>query len=129
MTKDKCRSVCGLVLLAAIGLLALPAAGHHARPVHYNPEQVVEISGTIAQSVLQNPHSRLIVEMDLAEGGVRRFLVELVGVSTLDGQQFPSDMLAPGRRITLVGPVHRRHEDMFYAEQYQLEDGRSGSFR
>ncbi len=88
---------------ACIGALCLsaPAWAHHGDAGRYN-EEVVDITGTVLETQLVNPHSILVVEVTDAGGKKVRWQAELNAPAQLIKQGWVNDV-KPGTKVTMTG--------------------------
>jgi hypothetical protein len=85
---------------AALFLAAGPVRAHHGDAGRYI-EEVVEISGTVVETQLINPHSILVV--DVTDGGKTvRWQAEMGGAQQLIKSGWTNDV-KPGTKVTMTG--------------------------
>lgn len=90
-------------LLAAVGCLVLSGAAwaHHGDAGRYI-EEVVEITGTVVETQLVNPHSILVLDVADANGKMVRWQAEMGGAQQLIRNGWTNDV-KPGTKVTLTG--------------------------
>jgi len=85
---------------AAVFFAAGPARAHHGDAGRYI-EDVVEITGTVVETQLINPHSILVI--DVTDGGKTvRWQAEMGGAQQLIKSGWTNDV-KPGVKVTLTG--------------------------
>ena len=57
------------IALIALSVIALPLLGHHAG--FFDPNRVVEVSGTVARFEWTNPHAFLFIDIEKDDGRLR----------------------------------------------------------
>lgn len=90
-------------LLAAVGSLVLSGAAwaHHGDAGRYI-EEVVEITGTVVETQLVNPHSILVLDVADPSGKTVRWQAEMGGAQQLIRNGWTTDV-KPGTKVTLTG--------------------------
>ena len=97
----------GSVLIAAASLLLAPVLAHHASGPFYDPENRVEIQGTVTRFVFRNPHAYLYVEVPEADGELIEWQVELGAPISLRRTGWTPDSLTPGTEVKMTGNKSR----------------------
>jgi len=69
------RSAFRLLLVFSIAIGGR-AFAHHSFATHYYLDQLMEITGTVTEVSLRNPHSFLMVDVTTTQGAVERWEVE-----------------------------------------------------
>ena len=98
--------------LAFAVLAAMPAAAHHSFATHYDRNNVVEISGTLSDVKMRNPHSFFEVDVVNASGDTETWEVEAHAVPVLRRIGITRESLKVGDRVTIRGPRSRRPEKL-----------------
>lgn len=90
-------------LFAGVGALVLSGAAwaHHGDAGRYI-EEVVELTGTVVETQLVNPHSILVLDVTDANGKTVRWQAEMGGAQQLIKQGWTNDV-KPGTKVTLTG--------------------------
>jgi hypothetical protein len=87
---------------AALSLaFAGAAAAHHGDAGRYI-EEVVELTGTVVETQLVNPHSILVVDVADASGKTVRWQAEMGGAQQLIRSGWTTDV-KPGTKVTMTG--------------------------
>jgi hypothetical protein len=88
--------------VAALSLaLAGAAAAHHGDAGRYI-EEVVELTGTVVETQLVNPHSILVVDVADPSGKTVRWQAEMGGAQQLIRSGWTTDV-KPGTKVTMTG--------------------------
>jgi hypothetical protein len=97
---------------------------HHSFATHYDSKNVVEISGTLTEVTLRNPHSFLSLDVVDKEGNVVSWEVETHAVPLLNRLGMNKNILRVGDPITIWGPRSRRPElNLLFGAQYLTHSG------
>jgi hypothetical protein len=93
-----------VLALLAVLVVALPARAHHSYDFNYDGK-LVTVSGTIKLFSIENPHSRIVVDVRNAKGAVETWTVETVPASRAAQMNHPlqSVQLRPGDAVTVIG--------------------------
>ena len=89
------------IALIALSVIALPLLGHHAG--FFDPNRVVEVSGTVARFEWTNPHAFLFIDIENDNGEVERWTVEGRSPNQLTRTGWTRETIKPGETITVVG--------------------------
>lgn len=95
-TKFRIAFASGLVLSS------LSAAAHHGDAGRYE-ETITTLTGTVVALQLVNPHSRLILDVDDANGQPVRWQAEFSSATGLARIGWTKDTLRPGDEVTISG--------------------------
>src|SRR5690606_36157399 len=95
--------------LAAViaALVPTPLAIAHHSVLPYDNARGLELAGTVAGTVWQNPHTYIYVEVAGDSGEVQRWTVESEGASVLRRLGWSAESLPRGARIEVVGAPAR----------------------
>jgi hypothetical protein len=117
---------CSLGLFAGVSLLMTePIQAHHSIPAFWDEAKSIEISGTVKQMKIVNPHSELRVEVTTADGSKETW----VGVAGLATQMikagWTNDTLKAGTAIKVEGaPPKKIGAKGILVRKITLPDGR-----
>ncbi len=89
------------------GLFLIPVLAHHASAPFYDPENRVEIQGTVSRFVFRNPHAYLFVEVPGEGGETIEWQVELGAPISLRRTGWTPDSLTPGTVVRMTGNKSR----------------------
>jgi hypothetical protein len=96
-------------LLAAagicLGLLALPGLAHHSTNDIYDESQTVEVTGTVVEWRLVNPHPYLVVEVTGPDGRTEEWDVSFGGsaAAPLRRRGYLPETFKPGEVVIVRG--------------------------
>src|SRR5262245_62109311 len=118
-------------LAGLAGLLAvLPAGAHHSIQVHYHVDREITVTGTVGRTVLGNPHVRIYLNVETADGE-EQWLAEGQPIVKLLRKGWTGTELRPGDEIRVVGYPTKAASKTLYWQRLYLPDGReiwSGDF-
>ncbi len=116
------RHLTAAVIAAAA--LAPAARAHHSFAVHFLPEEIVTISGIVAEFRFRNPHG--VVSLDVAgeDGEVEQWKVETNSPNILKRRGWSEDSIAAGDRITVEGYPARDGSRFMRIYRVSFADGR-----
>ena len=115
MNKTGCK-----ILLA---LLSTGAYAHHSTLGFYDPDEIIEIEGTVKSVSMRNPHVHFVVEVSNASGETVDWAIETSALSGLRSRGLDREFMSPGDRIRVVGEASRRDQPAMWANNLLLEDG------
>lgn len=93
--------ISSIAVLSGVGLfLSASAWAHHGDAGRYN-EATIDITGTVLETQLINPHALLVVEVD-TDGKKVRWQAEMNAPGQLIKQGWVN-MVKPGTKVTLTG--------------------------
>ena len=102
-----------LALSCALTILPVKATyAHHSFATHYDSNNIVEISGVLADVKMRNPHSFFEVDVVNAAGETERWEVEAHAVPVLRRIGINRDTLKVGDTVTIRGPRSRRPDKL-----------------
>ncbi len=115
------------VLVAGLALvgLAVPAVAHHAVGAEYDADKQVTLKGTVTRIEWTNPHTRLYLDVEEADGTVVNWNLELTARSSLVRQGWTSRTVSVGEMLTVEGHLARSGVKMINAQSITTADGRS----
>jgi hypothetical protein len=110
-----------LVFSIAIGGRAF---AHHSFATHYYLDQLMEITGTVTELTLRNPHSFLMIDVTTAQGTVERWEVEAHAIPLMRRLGIGPDTIRLGDTLTVTGPTPRRTDkNVMFGGTLLLADG------
>ena len=86
------------LLLAGAGVLA-----HHSFSAEFDVGRPVDLTGTVTAIEWTNPHAWLHLDVSDADGQVRKWAVEMLGIITLAQAGFSPRTVKVGDRLTITG--------------------------
>jgi hypothetical protein len=108
----------------AVWLAGTPAAIAHHGIINFDLNREIQITGTVTQLRLVNPHSWLHLDVTDAEGKVTKWRCELRGASVLRRSGWSADMFAEGTQVTITGAPDRFTPNTCYLATAVFSDGR-----
>jgi hypothetical protein len=93
----------GLVTLAGSIAIQLPAQAHHSFAAAYNMDNPLEITGTIANVRLTNPHSHFFIDVTGADGSVVQWKIEAGTPSGMIRNGYSAEKIKVGDTVTIKG--------------------------
>jgi len=110
MSVSRFLTAAAVAVTVGFMLMVGPVLAHHSSTPFYDPEQRVEIEGTVTRFVFRNPHAFLFVDVVGANGQTSEWQIELgapVGLRrtgwTPDSVTVGMDIKATGRRSRAEG--------------------------
>lgn len=94
-------------LITTAGLMIAPALAHHASTPFYDPDQRVELEGTVTRFVFRNPHAFLYLDVTGADGQVTEWQVELGAPVSLRRTGWTPETLTIGTAVKVAGQPSR----------------------
>jgi hypothetical protein len=92
-----------VLILAALLLADLPAAGHHSFAATYLENESVTIEAAVVQFLFRNPHSFVHVDAPDESGKMQRWTVEWGAAGQLGGSGIARDTLKAGDTVVITG--------------------------
>jgi len=111
--------------LVALSLLAATGAhAHHSFVTHYITNEPFEISGTVTDVQLRNPHSFYYLDVDVGNGQVEHWEIEAQSIALLRRMGVDAKTVVVGQRVTVAG-MRSRNPDrkVMFANSFVLENG------
>lgn len=120
-TKRKGRALMTALVSLATGA---SASAHHSPQGIYDRDRIVEVEGVITAILWRNPHVRFAITATDGQGEAQSWTAESVPVTRLSRAGVSPDIVAVGQRIRVAGYRSRRPENLMYARNMMLPDGR-----
>lgn len=115
------RSAFGII--AAAAFQASMAVAHHSVSANFDRDRLVEITGTLVEFHLRNPHTHLEVDVAEQDGSVTRWLVEWGTRNDLIRRGVDVEAITTGEIVTVTMIPSRTLENVGYARSLVLSDG------
>ena len=97
-----------MAVVLLLTVCAAPAPGHHSFTPHFDPDNMVTITGIVTGFQFQNPHSFLFVEVTNPAGATEEWNCETSAAAVLRRQGFSRQLFAAGEEVTITGAAARR---------------------
>jgi DNA/RNA endonuclease YhcR with UshA esterase domain len=88
-------------------LSGVPVHAHHSFGGTYNVDRQITLKGKIVQVTLRSPHSFLYIEVEDADGSLRRWALEGAAASQFAQQGIDKDAFKIGDPVEVVGNPSR----------------------
>jgi len=105
-------------------LLCVAASAHHSAFVHFDRNEVVDISGELVSLNWRNPHTEMTVRVIDEAGNETLWLAQERGAVLLSRKGIRPEMLAVGEPIRIAGFRGRRNRESLFVTNIMLADGR-----
>jgi hypothetical protein len=115
-----------LVHVAAIVAFCPIAASHahHSFSAEYDRDKPIKVTGTVTKVEWTNPHARIYVDVQGADGKVVNWDFELGPPNGLMRQGWSRNSLRAGHVVTINGFLSKDQEHVANARSVHLPDGR-----
>ena len=100
------------------------AVAHHSPNLHFDRNEVTEISGEISEVAWRNPHTEITVLATDEDGEDVLWLVDARGASQFLRAGLDEDMFQVGEHIQVAGFRGRRNRNAVFSTNILLADGR-----
>ena len=114
-----CSKILSVTLFMSVGVQA-----HHSPNLHFDRENIVEISGQLTQADWQNPHTQLSVTTSAEDGSETVWLIEGRSAHQFTRAGVTRDFFKIGSDIRVAGFRGRRNPTAMFATNILLADGR-----
>ena len=120
------RSTSLIALAMGIGLTALPLAhAHHSVAAGFEMSTEISITGTIVSMEFINPHARLFLDVEDANGRVETWTAWFTSANNLMRRGWRPTDLPIGATVTVTGFPARDGSTQTYGGDTLLPDGRT----
>ena len=111
---------------AAIVALCPVAASyaHHSFSAEFDRDKPIKVTGTVTRLEWTNPHARIYLDVQDADGKVVNWDFELGPPNGLMRQGWNRNSLRPGHVVTINGFLSKDQEHVANARSVHLPDGR-----
>jgi hypothetical protein len=115
------------VRIIAIGLasFSLPSPAHHSFAAVFDPEQPVELSGTVTGIEWMNPHVWFYIDIEGDNGAIENWGFEMGSPNGLIRRGWNHQSLQVGQVVTVAGVRARDGSTRAAVRTVTLADGRS----
>ena len=111
------------LLITTLGFAAV-ALAHHSPNLHFDRNDIAEISGTISSAAWRNPHTELIVSAPDSQGREVSWVVDARGASQFLRAGLTRDIFQVGDAIRVRGFRGRRNRNAIFSTNILIADGR-----
>ena len=102
----KLKTAAALACLLPIGapfVLGAPALAHHSFAAAYDMSNAIEITGTIVEVRLRNPHSYFFLDVEGEDGALERWSFEAGTPSGMIRNGYSPNVIKQGDEVTIRG--------------------------
>ena len=114
-----------IALLGVAITLAATAQAHHSFPVHYVPDEMISVTGTVKEFRYVNPHAVVFLEVKNASNANEMWKIEWNGAGSLRRRGILPDAMVSGDRVTIDGYPARDGSNAMRLNRVSFEDGRA----
>ncbi len=107
MSTSRFKTAAATAVTVGFMLMVGPVIAHHSSAPFYDPEQRVEIEGTVTRFVFRNPHAFLYVDVAGANGEIIEWQIELGAPVSLRRTGWTPDSVSVGMAIKATGRPSR----------------------
>ena len=112
-----------LLVAAALGLGAQPAAAHHSFAMYDNDHQI-KMNGVVSKFEWTNPHVYIDLMVTDAQGVSKPYTVECAAPGILNRNGWKFNLLKPGDKVVLIVAPLRASPDGGLLKEITVPDGR-----
>ncbi len=105
-------------------LFSSQSQAHHSFAVHFVPEGLVEITGTVDSFRFSNPHGVLTFTQTLPDGSTAQWRAETNSPNVLRRRGWSRDSIKSGEQVTVTGYPARDGTSYMRIEKVAFADGR-----
>ena len=113
-----------LVAAAAFVLTAAPLQAHHSFAAEFDPNQPIQLQGTVTEVELINPHSWIHIDVTNEDGSVASWAIEGGTPNTLFRKGINKNTLPVGTEILVDGYRSRDGRNRASGRDITFTDGR-----
>ena len=115
--------ICVVAAAFSVGSLATSHA-HHSFSAEFDRDKPIKVTGTVTKVEWTNPHARIYLDVQDADGKVVNWDFELGPPNGLMRQGWRRDSLREGHVVTINGFRSKDQENVANARSVHLPDGR-----
>jgi hypothetical protein len=112
-----------IVVMAFLCCLATASYAHHSFAAQFDPDQPVELIGTVTKIEWTNPHARFYVDVEDESGNVVNWNLELASPNMMVRNGWTRNFVVEGDEVTVMGMLSRDGSKMANALRVLLSDG------
>ena len=99
--------IIGLLLIAAVMTVSMPAAAHHGTGISYDLSKLVSVKGVVVKYAWSNPHSQLYFDVKDDKGNVEHWSAEMNAPGNMERAGYTRrgmlDLFKIGSEVTVSG--------------------------
>ena len=113
------------VLVVVIFVLSGPARAHHSRPVFYDMDKKITVTGVVTDVRIINPHSTFFFEVTEPNGQKTKWIGTTASGAALARAGWTKDTLKAGTTVTFEGnPPRDASAKGLLIDSFTLPDGK-----
>ena len=112
-----------IVVMAFLCCLTTASHAHHSFAAQFDPDQPVELMGTVTKIEWTNPHARFYVDVEDESGNVVNWNLELASPNMMVRNGWTRNFVVEGDEVTVMGMLSRDGSKMANALRVLLSDG------
>jgi len=113
-----------LFALLALLLVVQGAQAHHSFAVHFVPDQLVTLNGTVTSYRFTNPHGMVFFTVTRDDGTIEEWRAETNSPNALRRRGWSKDSIKVGDAVTIVGFPTRDGTPYVRISKLTFADGR-----
>jgi hypothetical protein len=126
------RAFVGIFILSAIVILVLiaPIQAHHSRPVFYDVEKTIRITGVVKDVRIVNPHSTFLFEVTEPNGQKSQWVGTTASGAALFRAGWTKETIKAGTTVIFEGsPARDETAKGMLIDSFTLPDGKKISVK
>ena len=108
----------------AAAIIAAPTYAHHSFNVHFVPEEIISLDGTVSEFRFRNPHGQISFVVRGTDGSVATWKAETNSPNILRRRGWDERSIAPGDEIHVEGYPARDGSNSMRIYRVVFADGR-----
>jgi hypothetical protein len=116
------RRILVMAALVALGA-ATRTSAHHSFAVHFVPDKLIKVSGTVEEFSFRNPHGLLMLASKGEDGAEQHWKIETNSPNILRRRGWTETSIKPGDRVTVEGYPARDGSNFMRVYKVTYPDG------